>query len=188
MSWLRDRVEAAHGPAVRVPTRDEPWVPPLLSRVPFPVLQRLTYAVLDEQDEPPGEVSFVLTPWPRIDDLGRVRHDRDDPIEVGVAETSWRSLLAGRRLPEVLRERPPRIGDVFAVMLLRRDPHHLLDPIGPVVDVTADARDAARSAFYGAVAPPLDQDVADAQAAPEDDGVEPLAPPDEWAAFVERKR
>ena len=90
-------------------------------------------------------------------------------------------MLTQRRIPEVLRDRPARIGDAFAVMLERRNARQLLHPIGPVVDVTADARDAARAAFYGAVASPLDPSAATAVAEPAEDRIEPVPEPEDWA-------
>jgi len=39
-------------------------------------------------------------------------------------------MLAERRVPEVLRDRTPRIGDAFGMMLERPSARHLLDPIG----------------------------------------------------------
>jgi hypothetical protein len=96
-------------------------------------------------------------------------------------------MLAERRVPEVLRDRPPRIGDAFAVMLERRDARHLVNPIGPVVDVTADARDAARAAFYGAVASPLDASVATDVAEAEEVTTGSVSEPAEWRAHVTRR-
>jgi hypothetical protein len=116
--------------------------------------------------------------------LGRVRHQLFRLVEVAVPEGDWQAMLADRRIPEVLRDRPARIGDAFGVMLERRNGRQLLHPIGPVVDVTADARDAARAAFYGAVAAPLDPT---AVAAPAEDRIEPVPEPKDWRAHVMRR-
>jgi hypothetical protein len=139
-----------------------PWVPHVLSKVPVEVLTRLTYAVLDER-EADGDLSFVLTAWPYFDVLGRVRHHRTTAVDVVVPSREWQALLEARRVPTVLRDRAARIGDAFAVLLRERSAEHLLDPTGPVVDVTADARDAARAAMYGALAPPLPDQVETAE-------------------------
>ena len=96
-------------------------------------------------------------------------------------------MLAKRRIPEVLRDRPARIGDAFAVMLERRNARQLFHPIGPVVDVTADARDAARAAFYGAVASPVDPSVATPVDEQDEDRIGPVPEPTDWRAHVMRR-
>jgi hypothetical protein len=144
MSWLRERLESKAGRTVPLPPRNEPWLPSALAHVNPAIVSELTYAVIDERDQPDGLLSVVLSGWPRLDDLGRVRHQHDRLVGVAVPVGGWQVMLAERRVPPVLRDRPPRIGDAFVVMLERRDTRHLLNPIGPVVDITADARDAAR--------------------------------------------
>ena len=187
MSWLRERVESKTGRTVPMPPRNEPWLPSVLTQVAPAVVKALTYAFIDERDQPDGLLSLVLLEWPRLDDLGRMRHRRDRFVEVAVPAGDWQAMLAERRVPEVLRNRPPRIGDAFGVMLDRRDARHLLAPIGPVVDVTADARDAARAAFYGAVASPLDASVATDVAEPEEDRIGPVPEPEDWRVHVMRQ-
>jgi hypothetical protein len=157
----------------------------VLAHVAPDLVSALTYAVIDERDQPNGRLSFVLSGWPRLDDLGRVRHQHDRLVEVAVPEGAWQAMLAERRIPEVLRDRPARIGDAFGVMLERRNARQLLHPIGPVVDITADARDAARAAFYSAVASPLDPSTATAVA--EEDRIEPVPEPEDWRAHVMRR-
>ena len=179
--WLRDRLDSGYRATVDVPLRADPWRPPLLANVRDAVLHELTYAVLDEHVEVEGEISLVLARWPRVDELGRLRHS--DTVEVGVPIDAWKALLAARRIPEALRDRAPRIGDAFAMLVTRRDLKHVLDPVGPVVDITADARDAAKAAFYGAVAEPLDPGAVAETA--EDDQVPPVDEPADWVAEVE---
>ena len=182
MSWLRERVESGEAKSAQVESSDEPWVPSILAAAPSGVLRRLTYAVLDEHDD--DGLSFVLTAWPYLDALGRVRHRRETAIEVTVGADAWHALLTEHRLPSVLRERPSRIGDVFAVLLADPGQPDLLAPTGPVVDVTADARDAARAAFYGAAAAPLPPD---AEPLPEGQRrVTPVPLPEEWGEEVGR--
>ena len=189
MSWLRERVESKTGLTVTLPAGTEPWLPSVLAHVNPALVSALTYAVIDERDQPDGRLSLLLSDWPRLDELGRVRHQHDRLVEVAVPARDWQVMLAERRVPEVLRDRPPRIGDAFGVMLERRIARHLLAPIGPVVDVTADARDAARAAFYGAVASPLDASVAtgveDKEA--EEDRIVPVPEPEDWRAYVMRR-
>jgi hypothetical protein len=188
MSWLRERVESKTGHTVQLPPGIESWLPSVLAQVASDVVSALTYAVIDERDQPKGQLSFVLCDWPSLDDLGRVRHRRDRLVEVAVPEDKWQEMLAKRRIPEVLRDRPPRIGDAFGVMLQRRNARQLLRPIGPVVDVTAGARDAARAAFYGAVASPLDPSaLAGVVDEHEEERIGPVPEPEEWRAHVMRR-
>jgi hypothetical protein len=119
MSWLRERVESKTGHTVQLPPGIESWLPSVLAQVASDVVSALTYAVIDERDQPKGQLSFVLCDWPSLDDLGRVRHRRDRLVEVAVPEDKWQEMQAKRRIPEVLRDRPPRIGDAFGVMLQR---------------------------------------------------------------------
>jgi hypothetical protein len=184
MSWLRERVESKASYGRSVPPLNEPWLPRVLADVDPDLVSALTYAAIDDRDQPNGQLSFVLSGWPRLDTLGRVLHQRDTLVEVAVPERNWQAMLAARRIPEVLRDRPPRIGDAFGVMLERLNARQLLHPIGPVVDVTADARDAARAAFYGAVACPLGSyDVAER----EEDRIGPVPEPEEWRSHVMRR-
>jgi hypothetical protein len=74
MSWLRERVESKTGHTVQLPPGIESWLPSVLAQVASDVVSALTYAVIDERDQPKGQLSFVLCDWPSLDDLGRVRH------------------------------------------------------------------------------------------------------------------
>jgi hypothetical protein len=75
-------------------------------------------------------------------------------------------FLADHRLPAELQARPLRTGDTFAVRArrdLRAHPPTIAERqrpeewfASPIYDISADARDVAKSAFYGAVAPTLD--------------------------------
>ena len=70
MSWLRERVESKAGRTVPLPPRNEPWLPSVLAHVNPAVVSALTYAVIDERDQPDGRLSVVLSGWPRLDALG----------------------------------------------------------------------------------------------------------------------
>lgn len=173
MTWLDD-IEERSGLG-EVPPGTDPWVPPILSRLPVATFARLTYVVLDDFDR--ADIVLSRSPWPTIDTLGRVRHVPQAAVEESVPGDEWMALMTERRAPAVLRDRPPRIGDAFAMMLRDGDPLH---PVGPVVDVTADARDAARAAFYGAVTLPLDRAVAKALREPENTRKMRVDVPAEW--------
>lgn len=186
MTWLDDRARSTAGQAIQVPVFKTPWVPALLSAVDRGIIEALTYAVIDERDGSSGNLLFLLSPWPRTDALGRVR-PRPGLVEVGIPIIDWQAVASTRRVPEELRQRAPRIGDVFAVMLNRKDRRSMLDPIGPIADVTEEARHAARAAFYGAVAAPLDGTSAD-NAAPTEDQIGALPEPPEWRSHLRARR
>jgi hypothetical protein len=61
MSWLRERVESKTGRTVPLPPRNQPWLPSVLVQVAPAVVSALTYAVIDERDQPDGLLSFVLS-------------------------------------------------------------------------------------------------------------------------------
>jgi hypothetical protein len=136
----------------------------------------LRYLVVDEIVGP--SVGLVLSPWPAIDEQGRLRFAEAGGELVGCLRADLERFLSEHRLPEALRERPLRIGDVFAVCIrqevlaefaaeLREQrrlepflgPERWIEP--PVYDVTADAREEAKVAFYAAVTPLLDSDQAE---------------------------
>ena len=144
----------------------------------------LSYVVVDEIEG--GSVGLAVSEWPRMDAKGRVRFG-GDPVLLGADRRSLQGFLAEHRQPRELAERPLRVGDVFA---LRAQPERLreaqqveermepmlapADWIGPpVLDVTPDARDAAKASFYAAVTPSLDP----AQVARIDEIVERPPPP-----------
>lgn len=176
MEWLEEIERKSR--MGEVPRGDAPWVPPILANVPRETLRTLRYVVLDELDHVEGDVVLVVSEWPTVDMFGRVRHAPGAVREQYVEVRKWTALLERRRVPEEVRTRPPRIGDTFAMRLARSD--DVTRPKGPVVDITADAREAARMAFYGAVAAPVDPAVASEVQAPEDAPEIVVEMPEEW--------
>jgi len=176
MSWLAE-IER-RSTVADVPPGDVPWVPPILANVPQAALRKLRYVVVDDVDDADGDVVVVSEAWPTVDVLGRVRHATATAREQTVPVSRWTSLLERRRIPEELRARAPRVGDAFAMRLPASD--DVTKPKGPVVDVTADAREAARTAFYGAVALPMDAATAEELRAPEDAPRLVVEAPEEW--------
>ena len=129
----------------------------------------LVYVVVDDILE--NSVSLVLAHWPEIDREGRL-HFPGLPLSLGTDRGTLERYLARYRRPREHRDRPLRIGDVFALRLQagaldqvaneleeQRRLEPFLDPerwiVPPVYDVTADARDEAKVAFYSAVTPAL---------------------------------
>ena len=152
------------GEAVSVTTEAENslrrWTPPC---VPDRLLaeDRLRYLVVDEiVDE---VATLAVAPWPGSDEQGRVRFPAEPPsghLLVHVEE------LYGRLYEHWLR-RLPRVGDALATVLARAVDDRLattgevvLDGglrlrqavPGTVADLSAEARNIAKLAFYAAVA------------------------------------
>ncbi|MDQ3379563.1 MAG: hypothetical protein M3546_04475 [Actinomycetota bacterium] len=134
------------------------------------------YVVVDEIVG--SSVGLALSAWPQLDGQGRLLFGTTDAYLVGSPRGELETFLSEHRLPEDLRERPLRIGDVFAVRVRPEalaeivdelDEQQRLEPFfapgswiePPVYDVTADAREAAKVAFYAAVTPTLDAEEAE---------------------------
>jgi hypothetical protein len=133
-------------------------------------LRRLSYVVLDEIVEDAARLS--VSAWPRVDHLGRLHFESEQRAQSVRADVKeLRRFLSANRAD---RRRPPprlRMGTVLAVRVDRsvlpepeteeevreharitpRHPRDWMEP--PVYDVSADARDKAKEAFYAAVAP-----------------------------------
>lgn len=136
-----------------VPPGGEPLVGPLVE-----------YIVVDELEE---DVAVLLVePWPILDDRGRLRFQRPDQrVSVDVFVNEFQSLLMNRVPAGELSEeqqpafaaRPLRTGDVFCAVVdrsaLESTPDKWLRL--PVIDVTAQARDAAKAQYFAAVGPVL---------------------------------
>jgi hypothetical protein len=138
------------------PRSGRPWAPPSLKAVRE---RRLSYVVIDDMES--GMIGLSVSPWPSIDDAGRLRFGRGRSRSVGSARHDLERFLAKNRVPRSGSRRPLRIGDVFAMAVKEPIPvGQLADPADwievPVYDITADARDAAKASFYAAVAPTLD--------------------------------
>ena len=162
-SWLpRDRAEPLAKDA-------PPWVPPGFTgeRIRW---EQLSYIVIDELS--PEVAGLVIVDWPRLDRRGRVRFP-GEPWRVGASVAELNSFLAAKRRlssqvrePEPARARPVRIGDAYAAPTER--PSRLRTAVPPlrrwlrtpIYDISADAREAAKTALYGALAPVMSDDEA----------------------------
>jgi hypothetical protein len=126
--------------------RDELWQPDLPANAE--AQQGDAYVVVDELLD--GAVTLAVTPWPRLDRAGRLRfsgelnvvHQSADAFEAQVIRARARSRQRSAR-------RPLRIGDVF---LARPGATHPAE-WRTLFDVSGDAREMAKIAFYGAAAP-----------------------------------
>ncbi len=117
-------------------------------------LAELSYITVDEVSQ--GVVTLLISEWPDADERGRLRFRGAEPVAVDVDQARLAAYLAIARLPERVRDRPLREGDAFAARTtIRRRVPGPRSPIsrwlkGPVFDVTADARDAAKAAYLTA--------------------------------------
>ncbi|HEX2028095.1 MAG TPA: hypothetical protein VHF25_08865 [Nitriliruptorales bacterium] len=116
------------------------------------------YLVVDNLD---GDVAvLVAAPWPTLDVHGRLRFgpsQRRTTLTRPRGELQ-RDVVTGRRAAKQrAASRPLRIGDTFYL----EAPDSVDGPWPVLVDVTGEARDAAKVAFYGAVTPRLDPNEAD---------------------------
>ncbi len=158
-------------PSEDVPARRTMWAPHGAPRT----IADFHYVVVDEIVG--SSVGLALCAWPELDAQGRLFFGATDVYLVGSPRGELETFLSEHRLPEDLRERPLRIGDVFAVRVRSEalaevvdelDEQQRLEPFfapeswiePPVYDVSADARDAAKGAFYAAVTPTLDAEEA----------------------------
>jgi hypothetical protein len=151
------------GPGTAGPAR-RPWTPLC---VPADLLQdpaRLSYLVVDEIVR--ETVTIAVCVWPASDRLGRVRFDG-----TAAGAPTGHLLLHARELHGRLYEgwlrRAPRVGDAFAAVIgdavaarLRTSGEVVLDDSvrladvlpGQVADLSEEARNVAKLAFYAAMA------------------------------------
>jgi beta-lactamase superfamily II metal-dependent hydrolase len=139
-----------------------PWRPAALRDVPQESLTGLSYVVVDEVVT--SLVTLAVSPWPRADELGRLRFD--DSADRGHVVVH-RSELHGV-LYEGWLQREPRVGDAFAARItpevdrrlaagedVRLDRGlRLTDVIASEVhDLSAEARTVGKLAYFAAMAP-----------------------------------
>ena len=126
----------------------------------------LSYIVVDDLDK--EAAGLVVTPWPRVDELGRLHFgDEDDAYHVAVDVSEFGALLRERREPivrfeldeekrEELLNRRLAIGDVFVARLAKRFRRTPVDPAkwmhGEVLDITGIARAVAKGQTAAALA------------------------------------
>jgi hypothetical protein len=150
-SWL---------PAPQAPDESglRPWSPEGIDAAP----DRLSYVVVEEIIE--GSIGLSVGGWPEVDEQGRLRF-REQAALVGIDSDLLEQQLAEHRRPADIA-RPLRIGDVFAVadVEIGRGPAEQELSISgwkpPIYDISAQARAAAKSALYAAVAPILEPEQA----------------------------
>jgi hypothetical protein len=177
--WMLEEVKAARP---RSRTTGHPWIPePFVRHFEHHWRRWIRwYVAVDDLDE--GIVVFSTAPWPTLDEEHRLvfPDDQMQPFEVPVALAepffSNRIVDPGQlegldsQAHEELRTRPLRPGDVFAMSdqelqvlqeLSGIDPETGVGPLGhipefEVFDITREAREVAKVAYYAAAAQTID--------------------------------
>ena len=135
------------------------WVPSGLGRRKD--LALLAYVVIDELEA--NLVGLTVSPWPTLDGRGRLHFDLERSRAVGATKRALQAFLARHRTPRKFARRPLRMGDAFACRV--KEPlqeGELVEPerwmVPPITDISAQAREAAKLAYFSAAAPIADHD------------------------------
>jgi hypothetical protein len=130
------------------------WVPSGLGRRKD--LAVLAYVVVDELES--ALVGLTVSPWPTLDAKGRLHFDLERARAIGATKRTLEAFLAKHRTPRKVARRPLRMGDAFACRV--KEPlqdGELVEPelwmVPPITDISAQAREAAKVAYYSAAAP-----------------------------------
>lgn len=163
--WLEEEIQAVH-PSIWGLLRE--------SRAPAADVE---YVVVDEIEE--DVATLVVEPWPYFDQRGRLNFSGSElRQDVQVETQQFEQLLEDRVAPgqltaaqlEAFAARPLRVGDVFCAVIDRvQMGSHPDSPARwlqrPVVDVSAAAREAAKTQYFAAVGPVLGPDRVEEMAA-----------------------
>jgi hypothetical protein len=159
-----------------------PWRPPSapesLAALSDVELAKRLYVVVEERID--TTIGLLVSPWPGATEDGRLRFDPEaEEVEVAVDLKKLQARLADRDVSgqtgsaesaEALAHRPVEVGDAFAVQTGEPAPElgeleklsgrtGKVEWMAAVIDITADAREAAKVATYEALTPPLKKDV-----------------------------
>jgi hypothetical protein len=143
------------------------WAP-VDTALPEAELAHVSYIVIDEIVGDAVDIS--ISRWPDLDERGRLLFTEDEsPRSVRASAAALEKYLSSVDFRSAHWPRPIRMGDVFAARIrmrklraLEREGETAATPPGPsawmippVYDITAQARDKAKEAFYAAVSPTL---------------------------------
>lgn len=142
-------------------TLQVPWFPNSLHKYAADAAELRagwSYVVLEEVVD--GTALLLRWPWPMADRNGRLHWPRGDAREVLEASVAVATLDKQLYKPNRLR-REPRVGDTFAARVSDRAAWGQEEPVDDVreifpdnaVDVSADARAAAKLAYQGSLVP-----------------------------------
>ncbi len=127
-------------------TREDLWQPRLPGRVRAQPDD--AYVVVDELLD--GVVTLAVTPWPHLDGAGRLCFTGEiQALHHPAAEFEDQVVSAREAGRQPSARRPLRIGDAFLARPGAMHPSEWQS----LFDVSGDAREMAKIAFYGAAAP-----------------------------------
>lgn len=151
---------------------ESPWRPASLRERED--LEGFAYVVVEEEID--GMMGLVVAEWP-TGGRGAPRFGGKGELELAVDREALQRRVSDRQVAEAgalpdevvdeLRNRRVEVGDVFAIRLLEDldpedEPERLQECrwIGETLDVTAEAREAAKAKMYESLTPPLDPRIA----------------------------
>jgi hypothetical protein len=156
--WLEEEIRAVHPPI---------WGRSRETKKARAPAGDVEYVVVDEIEE--AVATLVIEPWPELDRQGRLNFSGSElRQDVQVERQQFEQLLEDRVAPgqltaaqlEAFATRPLRVGDVFCAVVDRA--RMASDPDSParwlkrpVVDVSAEAREVAKTQYFAAVGPVL---------------------------------
>lgn len=175
-SWLPAR------PKILPPT-DRPWRPETIGRrsterLHYVVVDEIFPGAMLKRGSRTGLAELTISDWPVVDALGRLRFPGDAAVHIEADAERLRLFLRRHRLPRKAVSRDLRGGDTFGFLVEARsldpflsqiasgqtssadrsrflDPHNWTWVQTPVYDITADAREAAKLAYFAALTSPL---------------------------------
>lgn len=155
MYQQRAEPDQAPSPA-EAPGGPDLWQPPAISEAGLTAIpDAARYVVVDDLDGPTAVL--VSAPWPTVDEHGRLAFGPTaDRHTLARARATLQAVVddarsdAGAPAPT----RSLRIGDAFLIVPIDDDSAGAWEI---VIDVTSDARDAAKTALYSAVTPRVDE-------------------------------
>jgi hypothetical protein len=159
-----------------------PWRPGLVRHRDD--IDEFVYVVVEEEID--NTIGLVVADWPAGGGGAPRFQDETGEFEVAADRDALQRQLSDRRVPEpgeiadregqtippevvpALQTRSITVGDVFAIrpqgdLSPDTDPESLrnCEWIGEAIDVTAEAREAAKASMYEALTPPLDPALAE---------------------------
>ena len=108
------------------------------------------YVVVEDIDD--DSLVLEVSKWPRLDGGGRLTFE-GDPFEIYTSLKTFQTLVHSKRnrADTTDPERDVRVGDVFIIKGIEPGDTEI-DGRSKIVDITRAARNAAKSALYGAAA------------------------------------